>query len=264
MAYRTHPAPRADAEEQRFPWLLMTACLVLCLMLTLTPINQMMPFRWVGTGLSYLGVFFHEIGHAAIAWLYGYPSVPTFDFTHGGGMAYWGERRLALQILMLPALAFACVASFYRARVVFACTVSLSVLILLTSFTDFHEVFLYGAGHAAELAIGGFCLYRAVSNTAARRAGERTMNFIVGFFFPLHMMHMAWGLMRDDNARMDYFAQKGGHGFGDMSRIADYFSAPDEGGVACVFLIMAALSLIIPLLIAARQRIIHAHDADTV
>ena len=46
----------------------------------------------IATGLSYIGVFFHEIGHALFNWLYGYMAVPTFDFASGGGMTYQDLR----------------------------------------------------------------------------------------------------------------------------------------------------------------------------
>ena len=34
--------------------------------------------------IGYFVVLVHELGHAASGWLFGYPSLPAFDFTYGG------------------------------------------------------------------------------------------------------------------------------------------------------------------------------------
>ncbi|MFT5129752.1 MAG: hypothetical protein ACI8W8_003381, partial [Rhodothermales bacterium] len=43
--------------------------------------------HWI---MSYLKILVHELGHSAVAWLFGYPGLPTFSLQHGGGVAIHG------------------------------------------------------------------------------------------------------------------------------------------------------------------------------
>src|SRR5690242_18266835 len=59
------------------------------------------------TGLGYMLVFFHELGHCITFWLFGYPSVPMFDFEYGGGMTYPVMGRLwPLQGVVFAGMAY--------------------------------------------------------------------------------------------------------------------------------------------------------------
>jgi hypothetical protein len=59
------------------------------------------PLGWMGAGLTYMSIFFHEIGHTVTAWFYGYPTVPMFDFEHGGGLAVWFSDSIFLIVVFI-------------------------------------------------------------------------------------------------------------------------------------------------------------------
>lgn len=181
------------------------------------------------TGLSYMLVFFHEIGHTVSAWLFGYPAIPQFDFEHGGGYARYFDRSfIILGIIWLCAAMLAVklyLTMHYRLLIWLAIGI---VLHLLLTFTGMHHVLTAFMGHAAEVLIGGFCMLRAFWNTTkkswnttdkTRGIAERWLNMVFGIFAQLHNMILTAGLMLSDISRTAYAAQKGGHLQGDLDRI---------------------------------------------
>ena len=46
-------------------------------------------FSFLEMLVGYFVVLVHEMGHAIAGWLFGYPSLPAFDFTYGGGVTSW-------------------------------------------------------------------------------------------------------------------------------------------------------------------------------
>ena len=42
--------------------------------------------------VGYMVVLVHEIGHALAGWIFGYPSLPAFDFRYGGGVTLHQEQ----------------------------------------------------------------------------------------------------------------------------------------------------------------------------
>ena len=57
--------------------------------------------------LGYLTILVHELGHAAAGWLFGYPSIPAFDFRYGGGLTSHESRKIVIVLLVLGALGYA-------------------------------------------------------------------------------------------------------------------------------------------------------------
>src|SRR6185436_7236980 len=47
---------------------------------------------------SAIVTLFHEFGHAVAGWLFGYASLPAFDFVYGGGMTHHGPFRLSIAV----------------------------------------------------------------------------------------------------------------------------------------------------------------------
>src|ERR1700722_12404401 len=45
-------------------------------------------------GLGYLEVFFHELGHCVAGWSFGIVTVPSFNFSDGGGLASQITNRI--------------------------------------------------------------------------------------------------------------------------------------------------------------------------
>ena len=71
-------------------------------------------FPLAEAALSGMKILVHEMGHAAFGWLFGYPSIPVFDFSYGGGVTLQHGRSALLAALVI--LAMAAAASFASPR----------------------------------------------------------------------------------------------------------------------------------------------------
>jgi hypothetical protein len=192
------------------------------------------------TGLSYMLVFFHEIGHTVCAWLFGMPAFPQFDFTHGGGLSRYYDRSyilLAVIWLLMAALAV----RLYRAwhyRWLIVLGIGFALHLLLT-FTRLHSVFISFMGHGTEVLVGAFCMLRAFWNTTEKSHGaaERWLNMVFGIFALLSNMILTAGLVLSDISRAAYAMQKGGHLLGDLDSIARAVHVPVQAVAGFLFLV---------------------------
>ena len=113
--------------------------------------------------LGYMATFFHELGHTLFAWLYGYPTIPVFDFAHGGGLAISISGQSYL--LMGAAIVMAgCGAYRLRDFTPFMIGLAaLAVFILATGFSeDIHMSVIDFMGPGTEALIAGCVLSRAL------------------------------------------------------------------------------------------------------
>jgi len=157
--------------------------------------------RWI---LSYLSILVHEFGHSLTAWAFGYFSIPTFDFTYGGGLARHSldHRHLAL---VAAVYAFWCFLAYHNRH-------NLKALAVLASGTALYTLAAFWAdktliilmGHGMELVIAGVFLYRASSGSAVANAAERLAYSLCGFFMLLNSFCFAWRIMHDNVERIMY------------------------------------------------------------
>lgn len=176
----------------------------------------------IATGLSYVGVFFHEIGHALFNWLYGYMAVPTFDFASGGGMTYqFGDRSWLLQGVVWLVLAGLVVLARRRAPPLMLPLAALAAFVFGTSLLDAHQFIIVFMGHGTEVLLAAFLLCRGYYNVWLSRAGERWVNVFIGAYMLGAVITLMWALMHNPGFAMEYEAQKGGHRFGDINRLED-------------------------------------------
>jgi len=162
-------------------------------------------------------VLVHEFGHAIIGWLFGYPSLPTFDFERGGGITFHGKQNIA--ILVGVYLNFFLLLFFYRDnfltfRLLLWSLVGYSLLLV----TDFFKLFILLMGHGSELGVASGCLYLAVT-----RRWVIGMSYAgLGFFIVMYDLTLAYKLMYDPSYQKIYVYQQGNNG--DLSRLAlQYF-----------------------------------------
>ncbi len=197
--------------------------------------------------LAYMAVFFHELGHTLFAWFYGYVTLPMFDFSHGGGVAY----ALTGQSYFLM---FACIGGIgyliyllHEFRGLQVMLGLLAVLILATGFSDpWHDSVIRFAGPAAEPLFAAFFLTRAFLDLAPRGDGERFLNAVFGFGFLFQSLIEAFALLDGGVFRDVYYAQKGGHGVGDFDMIARNFPALGFDGAVKLWIALCFLCLIVP------------------
>jgi len=177
----------------------------------------------------------HELGHALFGWLFGYPSIPAFDFMYGGGVTMHQQRALPLVYSVLALLALAGVIYRHNLRTL-AVLAGSALLYALCAFTRIHEVLNLFMGHGTELIIAGIFLYRGFSGFAVIHAVERPLYAFLGFFVLFSDLRFAWRLITDPVHRYLYEEAKGGGHWMDFSRIAEEYLRVDLSAVALFFL----------------------------
>lgn len=208
------------------------------------PLVSGFPVSWLAIGLDYLGTFFHEIGHTLFGWLFGYPTLPSFDLYHGGGMAYSFGRYQILVFIMYAGIG----AFVWKFRTDTALVKLVGAVLLFhafLNFTSWHKSAIDFMGHGFELMIASFCIWRAWHDKAVNRL-ERWLNGVVGFGMIFMNMALFIGLIVSDTQRLKYIKQKGEHGFGDFSKIQRAFGFDSLDPVAFFALVCSLAALVAP------------------
>lgn len=195
-------APVGPAALSREAWRALGLGLGLAIILSLIP--------WTRVLFNPLITIAHELGHAVVAWVFGYPAVPAFDFAYGGGVtAIEEEQRMWIVALVYGLMGYA----GWRVRRHRPTVLGVAGLIVLYSFvvfSDWSEVLILSMGHGTELIIAGIFLYRAMSGDAVLQVDERPAYAMAGLLILFHDISFAWGLTTDEFARELYDEGKGG------------------------------------------------------
>ncbi|PLY11700.1 MAG: hypothetical protein C0624_01505 [Desulfuromonas sp.] len=182
----------------------------------------------------------HELGHALFGWLFGYPSIPAFDFMYGGGVTMHQQRAMSLVYGVLALLVMAAFVYRRNLRTLTALAI-IAALYALCTFTRIHEVLNLFMGHGTELIIAGIFLYRGFSGFAVIHTVERPLYAFLGFFVLFSDLRFAWRLITDPVHRYLYEEAKGGGHWMDFSRIAEEYLRVDLSAVALFFLLCCLL-----------------------
>lgn len=189
----------------------------------------------------YLITLVHEIGHAIWGWLFGYPSIPAFDFTYGGGITMHQDRRMIIVIIVYGLFAWL----FYLYRKNHLSLVVLLVIVALytiSAFTPFHSIIILFMGHGTELIFGVIFFYRALSGSSIIIDAERPLYGFLGFFVFFSDIGFAYRLITSTSFRTEYEAAKGGGHWMDFSRIAEEYLKVKLSTVAIVFLFLCLIT----------------------
>jgi len=244
---------------------IMLAGLAAALFLNLPLFSLMAEFYWpvvqggvpmiLANGLSYFITFFHELGHSITGWFYGYPTIPMFDFKHGGGWAYQPVGQQIILLIAIWAVMLYAIFVFLRGYKFLQGTVLVLLLFnIATAFMPLHRVMFDFMGPVAPPLMGTFFLYRALFDLAPRGNGERFLNSLFGFALPLHAMIEGFGLLYNDMARTMYWNQKSAHGIGDLDKIAGSFTSISFSGIVVLWIITSLLCLMGPFLLYLRRQ----------
>jgi hypothetical protein len=170
--------------------------------------------------IGYMVVLVHEMGHALAGWLFGYVSIPAFDFTYGGGVTTHQEvQSLALVGIVLAG--FAVLGWAFRGNPVsFALSMTLAAAYAALAFSDAHHVLIVAMGHGAELCFAAIFIQRALTGRACQLDVERPLYAWIGFHIVLVDIAFARGLATSALARQQYADAKGGGHWMDFSRLA--------------------------------------------
>lgn len=191
----------------------------------------------------YMLILVHELGHAIFGWLFGYPSLPAFDFMYGGGLTSHQDRKMIIVVviyLLLAGLFYI----FRRNRLTLLFLVALVGLYTMAVFTPLHQLIILFMGHGAELVFGGIFLYRALSGSSIIVPAERPLYAFLGFFVLFMDLRFAHRLMTSEVFRAEYGAAKGGGHWMDFSRIANEILGVELTSVAAFFFLVCVVTVI--------------------
>lgn len=212
------------------------------------------PLGLLGGGMGYMSTFFHEIGHTIAMWFYGYPTLPMFDFAHGGGLALAVDGQQWIIILCVYAALLYGIYRFQNNRAIQIFCAALIALNLAFVFTDHHWSVADFMGPAAVPIIAAFFLLRALFDLAPRGGLERFLNALFGFGMIFHTLIDSFGLLQNNVHRMMYYQQKGQHGFGDFDKIAMRTNFLDFNGVVYLYIALTFACFIAPFVIYALRK----------
>ncbi len=205
--------------------------------------------------ISPLLIIIHELGHASVAWLFGYAAIPAFDFTYGGGVTMQTNDRIPL-LLFGIGCGFAYLCYRYRqndltSRVLLGGAIGYGIC----AFTPIHHILIVAMGHGFELLFAGIFLYRALSGWGCWHSIERPLYGMLGLFIVFYDIRFACKLLTDAEERALYELGKGGILDNDFTRLAiDYFHV-DLSRVVMVFLLGSLATPIVTFLVF-RYRVI--------
>jgi hypothetical protein len=187
-----------------------------------------------------LTTIIHELGHSIFAWSYGYPALPAFDFSEGGGVSMIPEER-SVPIVVGVYLLLAVV--LWRVRkhpptVVVVLLMGIGHSIVMWS--AWHEGVILAMGHGMELVFAAVFLYRAMTGTTLLQADERPAYAMVGFLILLNRLSFFYKLSTDGDFQAWYLEGKS-YADNDLVRIADFFWHTPVAHLAQLFVIACLL-----------------------
>lgn len=174
--------------------------------------------RWI---LGILSVLIHELGHAAFAWAFGRPAIPSLDLVYGGGVTPTFDQSWLL-VLVIAALLYL---PFAKHRHVLAVNIRAGIFIgvyLGAAFSPVSEVLWIAGGHGLVMISIVYCLYLVMRGTGFKTPLDAPLYATIGFFNLFHLLGEYWQLATSSDFRADYEQAKGGHP-SDFSFLAEMF-----------------------------------------
>lgn len=224
---------RADEPRSLEPWLYLGLGLLTAPIFAITPLLKFM--GWFLSSLT------HEMGHSAMAWLFGMPSMPAISL-EGHAAAVHSDQQLflvAMIVLGLGMTAWRLLAG--RARI--AALVSLGVIYPALAFTGARELLHLLAGHGAELAFATLCLWKVLDGGFTHTRSERALYGTVGWYLLGKNAFLCLGLMTSEGSRA-WYAENGSFGMtNDLIRVAEDLLDWRLQAVAALMLVAALLVL---------------------
>lgn len=152
---------------------------------------------------SFFVILVHEMGHSMAGWLFGYPSIPSFDFFYGGGVTLHQDRLIFLSGVVF--ILFAVLGYMFRkSRTKMLMVAAGAAAYALLTLTFWHEVLIIALGHGTELIIAGIFIYRAASGSAILQKAERPVYAFVGFLIVIQNVVFNYRLITNTTFRYEY------------------------------------------------------------
>jgi hypothetical protein len=202
--------------------------------------------------LNYLVILVHELGHTVVAWLFGYPAIPAFDFVYGGGVSFHQGRQYLLLAVVWAALG----GGIYLVRSrpgLRNLLIGVTAVHVVFAVTPLHEALQILMGHGSELVFAGIFLYRAATGAACKLPVERPLYAMVGWFTEISVLLFCHRLLTDPVSRLDYGEAKGGGHWMDLSRLAEDYFHTGLRPMAGLLLVLGLLPPVLALLYARHR-----------
>jgi hypothetical protein len=198
--------------------------------------------------LSYLIILIHELGHAFFGWIFGYPSIPAFNFMHGGGVTMHQERSDSVLFLIYGGLGFLFY-YFRQNKLTLICLFSFTLIYSWITFNPLHQAIMIFMGHGFELVFGGIFLYRAISGFGVKYSIERPLYAMLGFFTIFRDFNFGWNLIYNLEAIERYEDGIGGLLDNDFVILAREFFYTKLSVISGWFLVLTVLTPIMTFLL---------------
>ena len=131
--------------------------------------------------LNYFITLVHEFGHALMSIALGFPAVPAFDFTHGGGVTVTlDDANMGLRVIVFGALAFA-VLYFRKYKAILLMPLSVMVFNFCCLKYGWEETAIVYMGHGTVLLMSCVFLFRGLSDVAVHNYLEKILYLFLGF-----------------------------------------------------------------------------------
>ncbi len=188
--------------------------------------------------IGYFVVLVHEMGHAAAGWLFGYPSIPAFDFRYGGGVTTHAGTQSRIIVFAVLGLLGAVGWAFRSNALSLGLVAGSTALYAALAFSGAHEAIIIAMGHGGELIFAFIFLQRAFTGSACTHPAERPLYAWIGFYIVFYSTGFAWRLTTSALARQQYADAKGGGHWMDFSRLGRDHLGSSVELIAGVFLVL--------------------------
>jgi hypothetical protein len=203
---------------------------------------------------SALVTLFHEIGHAAMGWLFGHASLPAFDLVYGGGLTHYGVFRRSIVIAVAAAFLYAGWLFRHNKKSVSIVAAMFLVWLFIVAKEWRRETAMASGGHLAEFILAGIMFYKALAGVGWRNPDvERPLGAFIAFFVQIHATLFAWRLTHDAAFMSWYREGKGGALMNDLEVIALNLHiwlgrTPGIDGVARWLLVFSVMPTVVALI----------------
>ena len=173
----------------------------------------------------------HEFGHSLCGWMFGYFSVPAFDFTHGGGVAVIDQNmNIYVRVAVYLVLGW-CIYTFRRYKMILAGFIIIVICLALCQIMNWDELAILYMGHGTVAIMGGVFLFRGMSNVAVHHVVERVLYFFLAFFVLIEEFVFSRKIINNPGFRDMYLEGKGGIE-NDFHRIGDHLHMSVQDSIA--------------------------------
>ena len=155
----------------------------------------------------FLSALVHEMGHCAVGWLFGMPSIPAIRLD-GHAVALHGPQLVFLVLLNAGLIGFALwnASIKRRGRPAYALPGVFVALYLAIALTPAREACFLLAGHAGEALFASVCLWRTMVGGWTASRLERVLYGTLGCYLVGSNVLLSAGLVLDAGARAAYAA----------------------------------------------------------